>query len=260
MSTIEVSDVWKQYRRPHQRVNTLKEAVIAFLRGQTGYEEFWALSGVSFAVEPGEAIGVVGPNGSGKSTLLGLLARVLKPTSGSVAVNGRICPLLGLGTGFHPELTGRENVFLNASLLGLGHREVARQYQAIVDFAELSDVMEAPMKTYSTGMMVRLGFSVAVHLDPDVLLIDEVLSVGDEHFQHKSFDRLLQFKEQGRTIFVVSHDLSALAELCGRAIWLDGGNMVADTGCQEVIDAYRKAVAEGERQAREAKARDARAS
>jgi ABC-type polysaccharide/polyol phosphate transport system ATPase subunit len=260
VSVIEVSNVWKQYRRPHQRVNTLKEAVIAFVRGQTGYEEFWALSRVSFTVEPGEAIGVIGPNGSGKSTLLGLLARVLKPTSGSVAVNGRICPLLGLGTGFHPELTGRENVFLNASLLGLGRREVARQYEAIVDFAELSDVMETPMKTYSTGMMVRLGFSVAVHLDPDVLLIDEVLSVGDEHFQHKSFDRLLQFKEAGRTIFVVSHDLSALAELCGRAIWLDGGNMVADTGCQEVIDAYRKAVAEGERRAREAKARDARAS
>jgi len=255
VNVIEVVDLWKQYRRPHQRVTTLKEAVLAFLRGQTGYEEFWALKGLSFSVGPGETIGVIGPNGSGKSTLLGLLAGVLKPTLGRVQVNGRICPLLGLGTGFHPDLTGRENVYLNASLLGLGRREIRACYDDIVEFAELEDVMEAPLKTYSTGMMVRLGFSVAVHLDPDLLLIDEVLSVGDEHFQHKSFDKLMSLKEQGKTFFVVSHDLNALLKLCDRALWLDSGNMVADTGCEEVITAYRRVVAEGEQRAREARLR-----
>ncbi len=197
MSRIEVRDLWKQYRRPHQRVNTLKEALVAFFRGQTGYEEFWALRSVSFTVNPGEVVGVVGPNGSGKSTLLAILARVLVATRGSVQVEGRVCPMLELGTGFHPDLTGRENVFMNASLLGLSRKQTAQQYDAIVDFAELSEFMDAPVKTYSSGMVVRLGFSVAVHLDPDVLLIDEVLGVGDEHFQHKSFERLRQFKQVG---------------------------------------------------------------
>lgn len=252
MNVIEVDHVWKRYRRPHQRVNTVKEAVMAFIRGQTGYEEFWALRDISFSVTAGESIGVVGPNGSGKSTLLGLLARVLRPTQGAISVKGRICPLLGLGTGFHPDLSARENVFLNASLLGLSRREILARYDDIVDFAELEDLMEAPLKTFSSGMVVRLGFSIAVSLDPDLLLIDEVLSVGDEHFQHKSFQKLLDFRRDGRTIFVVSHDLDALKALCDRAIWLDRGNMVADTGCEEVVDAYRKAVAEAEQREREA--------
>lgn len=257
MSVIEVQHVWKQYRRPHKQVNSLKEAVLAMLRGQTGYEEFWALRDITFTVEAGEAIGVVGPNGSGKSTLLGLLARVLKATLGSITVAGRVCPLLELGTGFHPELTGRENVFLNASLLGLNQRETARKYDAIVEFAELEEVMDSPVKTYSTGMVIRLGFSVAVHLDPDVLLIDEVLGVGDEHFQHKSFGRLLEFKRQGKTIFVVSHNLDAVRQLCERAIWLDRGRIVKDTDSEEVIAKYRVSVELWERSLAEARARDA---
>ena len=260
MSVIEVSDIWKKYRRPHHQVKSLKEAVVAFLRGRGGYEEFWALKRISLSVERGEAIGLVGPNGSGKSTLLGVLARVLKPTQGSVKVEGRVCPLLELGTGFHPDLSGRENVFLNASLLGLSNRETSQRYQDIVDFAELHHVMDSPVKTFSTGMVIRLGFSVAVHLDPDVLLIDEVLGVGDEHFQHKSFDRLLEFKRQGRTIFVVSHNLEAVGKLCERAVWLDRGRIIKDTDSDEVIAKYRRAVEEWERHLEEAKARDARAS
>jgi ABC-type polysaccharide/polyol phosphate transport system ATPase subunit len=260
VNVIEVSDVWKKYRRPHRQVNSLKEAAVAFLRGQSGYEEFWALNRISFSVAAGEAIGLVGPNGSGKSTLLGILARVLKPTHGSVKVEGRVCPLLELGTGFHQELTGRENVFLNASLLGLRNRETARRYRDIVDFAEIHDFMDAPVKTYSTGMVIRLAFSVAVHLDPDVLLIDEVLGVGDEHFQHKSFARLLDFKRAGKTIFVVSHNLDSVRKLCERAIWLDRGRVIKDTDSEEVIAKYRAAVAAWERSLAEAKARDARPS
>ncbi len=260
VSAIEVRDVWKRYRRPHKQVNSLKEAVVAFLRGQSGYEEFWALKNISFSVEPGEAIGLVGPNGSGKSTLLGLMARVLKQTRGSIRVEGRVCPLLELGTGFHLELSGRENVFLNASLLGLGRRETARRYRDIVEFAELPDVMDAPVKTYSTGMVIRLGFSIAVHLDPDVLLIDEVLSVGDEHFQHKSFQRLLEFKREGKTLFVVSHNLDAVKQLCERAIWLDRGRVIKDTDSGEVVTKYRAAVQAWERSLEEARARDARPS
>ena len=249
MSRIEVRDLWKQYRRPHQHVSTLKEALVAFFRGQTGYEEFWALRSVSFAVEPGEVVGVVGPNGSGKSTLLAILARVLTPTRGSVKVEGRVCPMLELGTGFHPDLSGRENVYLNASLLGLNRRETNSRYGAIVEFSELGDFMDAPVKTYSSGMVVRLGFSIAVHLDPDVLLIDEVLGVGDEHFQHKSFDRLMQFKQQGKTILVVSHELNAIGRFCERAIWLDHGHMMMDSTSAQVVQKYRSAVEEVERAA-----------
>ena len=258
MSVIEVNQLWKKYRRPHAKVSSLKEAVFALLRGQTGVEEFHALKDISFSVEPGEAIGLVGPNGSGKSTLLGLIARVLQPTQGAIRVEGRICPLLELGTGFHPDLTGCENVFLNASILGLRHREVREKYDSIVAFAELEEVMDAPVKTYSTGMVVRLGFSVAVHLEPDILLIDEVLSVGDEHFQHKSFDRLLQFKQEGKTIFVVSHNLNAVKSLCERAIWLDRGRIIKDGEAEQVIAKYREAVEEWERSVAEARARNAR--
>jgi len=257
MTVIEARHVCKQYRRPHVRATSVKEAVLAVLRGQRGYDEFWALNDVTFGVERGEAIGLVGPNGSGKSTMLGILARVLKATSGTVAVRGRVCPLLELGTGFHPELSGRENVFLNASLLGLSHRATAARYDSIVDFAEISEFMDAPVKTYSTGMVIRLGFSVAVHMEPDILLIDEVLGVGDEHFKHKSFNRLLQFKADGKTVFVVSHDLDSVKALCERAIWLDRGRIIKDEGAAEVIAKYKLAVEVWERSLAEAKARNA---
>lgn len=244
---IEVQHLWKQYRRPHLKVTSLKEAVVAFLRGQTGYTDFWALEDVSLAVRPGEAVGVIGANGSGKSTLFAILARVLHPTKGLVRVEGKVCALLELGTGFHPELSGRDNVYLNASILGLSHEETAARYDSIVGFAELAEVMDAPVKTYSTGMIVRLGFSIAVHMDPEVLLIDEVLAVGDEHFQHQCFARLRQFKQAGKTIFVVSHDLGTVERLCERAIWLERGRVQMDDESKKVAAAYRAAVAEQER-------------
>jgi len=230
--------------------------MIAFFRGERGYDEFWALRDISFSVEKGEAIGLVGANGSGKSTLLGIMARVLRPTRGTVSVTGRVCPLLELGTGFHPDLTGRENVFLNSSLLGLSHRETAARYDEIVDFAEIYDFMNAPVKTYSTGMVVRLGFSVAAHMDLDILLVDEVLGVGDEHFRHKSFARMVELKRQGKTIYVVSHNLDSIEAFCERAIWLDSGRLVADADAREVVAQYRAAVDWYEKQVSEAKARN----
>lgn len=260
MAAIDLHDLWKLYRRPHVRATSVKEAALSLLRGQRGYDEFWALQGVSFAMEPGEAVGLVGPNGSGKSTLLGIVARVLTPTRGKVHVDGRLCPLLELGTGFHPDLSGRENVFLNASLLGLSNSETAARYADIVSFAELHDFMDAPVKNYSTGMVIRLGFSVAVHMDPDILLIDEVLGVGDEHFQHKSFARLTDFKAAGKTLLVVSHNLDSITSLCDRAIWLDRGRVVKDEDAYEVVAKYRAAVAAWEQSLAEAKARDAPAS
>jgi len=253
---IEVHNLWKQYRRPHVKASTVKEAMIAFFRGERGYDEFWALRDISFSVEKGEAIGLVGANGSGKSTLLGIMARVLRPTRGTVSVTGRVCPLLELGTGFHPDLTGRENVFLNSSLLGLSHRETAARYDEIVDFAEIHDFMDAPVKTYSTGMVVRLGFSVAAHMDLDILLVDEVLGVGDEHFRHKSFARMVELKRQGKTIYVVSHNLDSIEAFCERAIWLDSGRLVADADAREVVGQYRAAVDWYEKQVSEAKARN----
>lgn len=255
MTAITVQTISKQYRRPHVRATSVKEALIAFVRGRTGADVFWALDKVSFEVQPGEAVGLVGPNGSGKSTLLGILARVLKPTSGRVEVRGRVCPLLELGTGFHPDLTGRENVFLNASLLGLSHRQTAAQYEAIVDFAEIAEFMDAPVKTYSSGMVIRLGFSVAVHVDPEILLVDEVLGVGDEHFQHKSLTRLEEMKQAGKTIFVVTHNLDAVTSFCERAIWLDRGRIVKDEDAAEVVVKYKRAVEDWERSVAEAKAR-----
>jgi ABC-type polysaccharide/polyol phosphate transport system ATPase subunit len=257
VTVIEARNLRKRFRRPHTKSDTLKEAMVAFLRGRRGYNEFWALDDVSFQVQAGEAVGLIGPNGSGKSTLLGMLARVLKPTTGTVSVIGRVCPLLELGTGFHRDLTGRENVYLNASLLGLSHRETVARYDSIVDFAEIADFMDAPVKNYSSGMAVRLGFSVAIHVDPDILLIDEVLGVGDEHFQHKSFAKLLELKNAGKTIFVVSHHLYSVEALCERAIWLQHGKVRADQEAATVIADYRAEVKEQERKLAEAKARHA---
>jgi len=255
VAVIEVEHLWKKYRRPHVKAGSVKELLLAMLRGQRGYDEFWALRDISMAVEAGEAVGVVGPNGSGKSTLLGLLARVLKPTEGTVRVEGRVCPLLELGTGFHPDLSGRENVYLNASLLGLSQKETRARYDDIVDFAELEEFMDSPVKTYSTGMVIRLGFSVAVNMDPDILLIDEVLGVGDEHFQHKSFGRLLDFKKAGKTLFVVSHNLDSVTALCERALWMDRGRLFRDANAEEVVVKYKRAVEEWEASLAEAKAK-----
>lgn len=203
-----------------------------------GRDEFWALKDVSFEVRPGEALGIIGPNGSGKSTTLKLLSRILRPNGGRIIVKGRVGALIELGSGFHPDLTGRENVFLNASILGMSKEEIEKKYDEIVDFAELHEFMDMPVKWYSSGMHARLGFSVAANTSPDILLVDEVLSVGDFGFQRKCFDKMKSFKAQGTTIVFVSHNLQAVASLCDRAILLSKGVVNFEGIPENVIGHY----------------------
>jgi ABC-type polysaccharide/polyol phosphate transport system ATPase subunit len=203
---------------------------------------FWALKDVSFEVGKGEMVGLVGDNGSGKSTILKLLTGISKPTHGEIKLNGRISALLELGAGFHPDFTGRENVFLNASILGLRRKEIEVRFDDIVNFAELGEFIDNPVKTYSSGMYMRLAFAIAVNVDPDILVIDEVLAVGDAPFQRKCFEQIKRFRKEGKTILLVTHDLSAVRDLCDRAIWLQKGKLMADGPPEKVIELYRKRV------------------
>jgi lipopolysaccharide transport system ATP-binding protein len=205
---------------------------------QPANEEFWALRDVNFGIYAGEAVGIIGENGSGKSTTLKLISRILEPTKGSVSVKGKVSALLELGTGFHADLTGRENIFLNGSLLGIPRREMVARYQSIVDFAELHEFIDTPIKHYSSGMVMRLGFAVAINVDPDILLTDEVLAVGDEAFQRKCLEQIALLRKRGVTILYVSHALDSVRALCKRAIWLDHGLLVADGPAGEVVDKY----------------------
>jgi homopolymeric O-antigen transport system ATP-binding protein len=248
---VSARGVSKRYRPAGRRraVGSLKSALVSRAAGPGAPPGVAALTGVSFEVAPGETVGVVGANGSGKSTLLKLLAGILRPTEGEIAVGGRLAALLELGAGFHPELSGRENVEISGLLLGLSRSEVAARFDSIVRFAELEEFLDAPLRTYSSGMAVRLGFSIAAHADPDVLLVDEVLAVGDEAFAHRSLEKFSEFEKAGKTILLVSHDLSLVAERCRRAIWLDGGHIAADGPARETVARYREAVArvEGEK-------------
>ena len=201
---------------------------------------FTALKDISFEVFTGETIGVIGINGAGKSTILGLLAGVLKPSSGQVTVDGRIAPLLELGAGFHPELSGRENILLNGILLGMLKREVEEKSDAIIEFSELEEFIDQPIRTYSSGMLARLGFSVAVHCDPDILLVDEVLAVGDQDFQKKCIEKMLVFKQERKTIVFVSHNSDEILKVCDRAIWIDQGIVYRDGQPDQVINEYIK--------------------
>ena len=209
-----------------------------------------ALTDVSLEIARGEVVGIVGPNGSGKSTLLKLLAGIVRPTSGRVSVEGRLAALLELGAGFHPEISGRENIEINGLLLGLSRRQIAERFDSIVAFAELEEFLDAPLKTYSSGMAVRLGFSIAAHSDPDVLLVDEVLSVGDEAFSHRCLEKFAEFERAGKTIVVVSHDLALVAQRCRRAVWLEKGSVAADGPAVETVALYRERVAEEEGRSR----------
>jgi lipopolysaccharide transport system ATP-binding protein len=202
---------------------------------------------VSLTVPKGRTLGVIGRNGSGKSTLLKLVAGITKPTSGTVKVDGRISALIELGAGFHPEISGRENVFINGIMLGLSKREVEERFDDIVDFAELREFIDAPVKTYSSGMYMRLGFAVAIHVDPDVLLVDEVLAVGDEAFTHKCLDKFSEFRRRGKTVLIVTHSLGLVERLCDEAVWLDGGEKEAEGDPKRVIGAYLTAVEETEK-------------
>lgn len=247
---ISVAHATKLYRRYGRKrsIGTLKTALLSGIgrRALAPDAAVPALVDVSFDIAPGETVGVIGPNGSGKSTLLKLLAGIVRPTEGSVAVRGRLAALLELGAGFHPELSGRENVEIAGLLLGLSKKEIARRFDAIVRFAELEAFLDAPLRTYSSGMAVRLGFAIAAHSDPDVLLVDEVLAVGDEAFAHRSLEKFAEFEKAGKTIVLVSHDLSLVAARCRRAIWLDSGRIAADGAAAETVARYRERVAERE--------------
>jgi ABC-type polysaccharide/polyol phosphate transport system ATPase subunit len=242
MTAIEVIHASKVYRRFGRRRQfaTLKSALLSgsLIRDLKPDETFAAVQDVSFTLPAGRTLGVIGRNGSGKSTMLKLVAGITKPTEGTVRVNGRISALIELGAGFHPEISGRENVFINGIMLGLSKREIARRFDEIVDFAELRDFIDAPVKTYSSGMYMRLGFAVAIHVDPDVLLVDEVLAVGDEGFTHKCLDKFAEFKRRGRTILLVTHSLGLVERFCDEALWLDAGRMKAMGDPKRVVGAY----------------------
>ena len=259
---IEVSRVSKVDRRFSHRKQfaTLKSALLSrsLIKNLRPDETFTALNDVSLTVPKGQTLGVIGRNGSGKSTLLKLVAGITKPSSGTVKVAGRISALIELGAGFHPEISGRENVFINGIMLGLTKREIAQRFDEIVEFAELREFIDAPVKTYSSGMYMRLGFAVAIHVDPDVLLVDEVLAVGDEGFTHKCLDKFAEFKRRGKTILLVTHSLGMVERFCDEALWLDGGRIKGSGDPKRIVGAYITNVEKREQQelaATDAKAR-----
>ena len=261
MNAIEVTHASKIYRRYSRRRQfaTLKSALLSrsLVRDLEPEETFSAVKDVSFTLPAGRTLGVIGRNGSGKSTMLKLVAGITKPTSGTVVVQGRISALIELGAGFHPEISGRENVFINGIMLGLTKKEVARRFDEIVEFAELEEFIDAPVKTYSSGMYMRLGFAVAIHVDPDVLLVDEVLAVGDEGFTHKCLDKFAEFKRRGKTILLVTHSLGLVERFCDEALWMDAGSMKALGDPKRVVGAYVTDVEHSEEQ--QLAAADARA-
>lgn len=237
---ILLDNISVRYRTPTERYATFKEYAIRRLQGKARNTSFWALRNVSFAVKKGEVFGVVGQNGAGKSTLLKLVSRVLRPTDGRIYVCGKVAPLLELGAGFHPELTGRENIYLNGAMFGFGRREMEVKFPRIVEFSELHEFIEAPLRTYSSGMWARLGFAVAVDAEPDILILDEILSVGDEAFQRKCISRIENFRAQEVTILVVSHNTQMIEDMCQRAAWLDHGQLRLVGDAASVVRAYRE--------------------
>ncbi len=243
-AVIRLEKVSVRYRIPQERYGTFKEYAIRRLQGRVRHQSFWALDGVNFEVYKGEVFGLIGQNGAGKSTLLKVISRVLRPTRGRVVVKGRVAPLLEVGAGFHPELTGRENVFLNGALLGFRREEMEQRFEQIVDFAELWDFIDAPLRTYSSGMWARLGFAVATDTDPEILIVDEVLSVGDESFRRKSAARMQEFRDRGTTILIVSHNLEVIETMCHRAAWLDHGRVQLLAEAPEAIRAYRNSLSD----------------
>src|SRR5580700_9052256 len=239
---VDIKDVSKRFRLATGKYNSIKERVIH--RSRTSHEDFWALNQVSFKVNEGETIGILGRNGSGKSTLLKCVCGVLQPTSGEVVVRGKLAGLLELGAGFQQDLTGRENVYLNGSMLGMSKKEVDKVFDAIVDFSELEEFIDGPVKFYSSGMYVRLGFAVAVNVDPDILVVDEVLAVGDERFQRKCIDKVKLFQKEGRTIMLVTHSPDQVRAICDRAVVLSHGNIMTDCLPGEAVRIFREGLLE----------------
>jgi len=238
MNRIRVENIGKRYVIQGPKERTIKSTVIDLLRGRHKKQEFWALRNVSFCVRDGETLGIIGPNGAGKSTLLGLIAGTLTPTEGKIEVNGTVSTLLELGAGFHPDLSGRENIYLNGSILGLSKKEIDKKFKKIVEFAELEPFIDVPVKHYSSGMYVRLGFAVAVEVDPDILLIDEVLAVGDAMFRRKCLKKIDEFQKSEKSMLVVSHDLETLKKISHRILLLDEGRVIELGDPAGVVDEY----------------------
>ncbi len=251
MPRVVVSNLAKRFILQHHRPTSLRERFVRRRWRSEEWEELWALRNVSFSVDEGEVFGVLGANGSGKSTLLRLIAGVISPTSGEVRTEGRVGALLDLAAGFHPELTGLENIDLNGALLGMSPREIATKRKEIVAFSGLGDFIDSPVKYYSSGMLMRLGFSIAIHLDPDVLLVDEVLAVGDEEFQRRCLERIGELRAAGKSVVLVTHDMAQVRQLCHHAIWLSLGEVKASGKAESVVSAYL-AAADGAQRASEA--------
>ena len=237
---VRVNDVSKRFRLYHERNQTLKSAI---LRGKTSkHEDFWALKDISFDVIEGHTHGLIGSNGSGKSTLLKCLAKIYWPTSGSIEYRGRMASLLEVGSGFHLELSGRENIYLNGSILGMSKKEIDSKFDEIVDFSGVERFLDQPVKNYSSGMYVRLGFSIAINVDPDILVVDEVLSVGDEEFQRKSFQKFLEFKKRGKTVILVTHTMPVVEDICDTVTWINKGEMMQTGPAIDVVNKYQSSI------------------
>ena len=237
-NVIEVKNVWKKFKLYHDKPHTLKDKVLFWNRNK--YEVRWVLEDISFEVKKGESIGIIGKNGSGKSTLLKLLTKIIYPNKGSINMKGRVAGLLELGAGFHPDLSGRENIYINASIFGLSKKEIDKAFQEIVDFAELQDFIDNPVRTYSSGMYMRLAFAVAINIHADILLIDEILAVGDISFQEKCLNKLKEIKKSGVTIVIVSHSLEQIERFCDKSIWIHSGQIAALGKCEVVHKKYKE--------------------
>lgn len=235
---IKAENVSVKYLMTYDRIQSIKEYLVQLVKGKIQYEEFWALKSVSFEVKKGEVLGIIGHNGAGKSTLLKVISGILKPTTGSVQVNGTIVPMLELGSGFDFDLTGRENVFLNGAILGYSEQFLKGKYEEIAEFSELGQFIDVPLRNYSSGMVMRLAFSIATVVQPDILIVDEILAVGDAEFQEKSKRRMLELMGGGTTVLFVSHSLEQIREMCSKAIWLERGVVVMAGDTKSVCDAY----------------------
>lgn len=236
---ITFENVSKEFKLSKLRVRSLQEMFVSMFKKELrGKHRFWALKEVNFTINAGETVALVGTNGSGKSTVLKLISRIIDPTLGIITVSGRLSALLELGAGFHPDLSGRENIFLNGSILGLDRKEMTKKLDAIIDFADIGEFIDVPIRNYSSGMQMRLGFSVAVHVEPQIILVDEVLAVGDYNFQLKCLNKICEMQKQGVTILFVSHDFEEIQKLCDRAIWLNRGEVMAEGSTDDIIKAF----------------------
>lgn len=233
---ISVKDVHKRFKTYHDKSNSIKERLLSPRRSL--YKEHWVLNGVSFEAERGESIGLIGENGCGKSTLLKLMTRIMYPDKGSIEIKGRVSSLIALGAGFHPHMSGRENIFTNASIFGLSRKDINRRVQTIIDFSELGEYIDAPVRTYSSGMYMRLAFSVAINVDADVLLIDEILGVGDANFQAKCSEKLRELKASGITTVIVTHNMEVIKNFCTQAVWINEGKAAAKGDVKDVAKSY----------------------